>query len=290
MSGEYLVLKGAKALAVPVKFGQYLNVNPAEGDSIRWIAKDYKVKVWFEVQFALYSLDILNSTDSRKAEWLRKILVEAGAGQKISHAINVETKLDFPNDWGLGSSSTLISLVAEWMDENPLDLHFKVSKGSGYDVAVAKAKSAILFSRQGNGVKQEKVDWNPPFRDNVFFVHLNKKQNSDDQIVEFENVSKNIDESVCNQFSEISEAIFKCEELNRFNQLIALHEAQLSEILNRKTVKELYFSDYTAGEIKSLGAWGGDFILVTGDDNDMKYFLKKDFTTILSWNEMVFHG
>ncbi|MFN3917750.1 MAG: GYDIA family GHMP kinase [Flavobacteriales bacterium] len=290
ISGEYLVLKGAQALAIPVKFGQHLIVNSKEGDSIHWKAKDYKGRVWFEAQYLLSSLDILSSTDIEKAKKLRKILLESGVNLKITNAVEVETKLDFPNDWGLGSSSTLITLVAQWMSENPLDLHFKVSTGSGYDVAVAKEKSAILYSKHNNKVDVEKNNWQPPFRKKLFFIHLNKKQNSDNQVANFSSISNQISEETYREFSDITKNMLNCTELSEFNQLIVLHESKLSKILNRQTIKEQYFSDYTDGEIKSLGAWGGDFVLATGEDTSMKYFLKKNYMTIFSWDEMVFHA
>ena len=51
-------------------------------------------------------------------------------------------------------------------------------------------------------------------------------------------------------------------------------------------VKEIYFSDYS-GEIKSLGAWGGDFILAAGPINTKKYFEEKGYKTIFSYKDML---
>ena len=48
---------------------------------------------------------------------------------------------------------------------------------------------------------------------------------------------------------------------------------------------EKFFKDYS-GEIKSLGAWGGDFILAAGPSSSIEYFQNKGFKTILSYNEM----
>ncbi len=60
----------------------------------------------------------------------------------------MNTHLDFPRDWGLGSSSTLINNVAQWAQVDPFDLHFKVSNGSGYDIACANEDSPIVYSTQ----------------------------------------------------------------------------------------------------------------------------------------------
>jgi hypothetical protein len=50
-------------------------------------------------------------------------------------------------------------------------------------------------------------------------------------------------------------------------------------------VKEVLFSDFP-GSIKSLGAWGGDFILVTKAGDTVKYFERMGYTTIIPWKEM----
>ena len=38
-----------------------------------------------------------------------------------------------------------------------------------------------------------------------------------------------------------------------------------------KRIKENAFSDYF-GQVKSLGAWGGDFVLVTGNEDTPSIF------------------
>ena len=60
----------------------------------------------------------------------------------------------------------------------------------------------------------------------------------------------------------------------------------MSLILEMQTVKEASFPDFT-GTIKSLGAWGGDFVLVVSDSNPKSYFASKGFTTLLSYQEMI---
>ena len=64
------------------------------------------------------------------------------------------------------------------------------------------------------------------------------------------------------------------------------HEEILSELLNLKTAKETYFSDYPK-MVKSLGAWGGDFVMVSGNLNDMEYFKSKGYEVILPYEEMI---
>jgi hypothetical protein len=68
--------------------------------------------------------------------------------------------------------------------------------------------------------------------------------------------------------------------------LIFEHEKVLSIQLKKKMVKEIFFDDYE-GEIKSLGAWGGDFIMAAGPKNSKKYFNEKGFKTVFSFNDML---
>ena len=60
----------------------------------------------------------------------------------------------------------------------------------------------------------------------------------------------------------------------------------ISNIIKQKSVKESFFKDFE-GSIKSLGAWGGDFILVTSKDNPTDYFKSKGFETIIPYHEMI---
>ena len=74
--------------------------------------------------------------------------------------------------------------------------------------------------------------------------------------------------------------------LSEFRNLIEEHEQIISSIIQLRPVKERLFSDYD-GAIKSLGAWGGDFVLATGNQNSIDYFTKKGYSTILSYSDMV---
>ena len=59
----------------------------------------------------------------------------------------------------------------------------------------------------------------------------------------------------------------------------------MSKSINKKQVKLKYFKDYN-GEIKSLGAWGGDFILAAGPCNSKEYFNNKGYETVFNFNEI----
>ena len=64
LTGEYLVLDGAKALAIPTKFGQSLEVNSNSSKNIAWKSFDHQGKVWFENTFSFDAKKHLSSDDS----------------------------------------------------------------------------------------------------------------------------------------------------------------------------------------------------------------------------------
>ena len=76
--------------------------------------------------------------------------------------------------------------------------------------------------------------------------------------------------------------------MSTFENLLVEHENLMSHVLQRDTIKESLFQMYAGGVIKSLGAWGGDFVMVTAKTpEDLNYFKEKGFKTILPWNEMI---
>ena len=53
-------------------------------------------------------------------------------------------------------------------------------------------------------------------------------------------------------------------------------------------IQKSTFGDYNKGIIKSLGSWGGDFILVTGEKEDLGYFRDKGYNTIYDLEDLVY--
>ena len=209
------------------------------------------------------------------------------------------TKLTFPQNWGLGSSSTLISLLAQYANVNPYELLEKTFGGSGYDIACETAKRAstyqlvhspqsIVDSTKSIDRRPLTVDFNPTFSNQLYFVHLNQKQNSRDGIKHYRNLT--IDKSeIIEQISELTQKIIHANELDEFCYYLEVHENIISKALNLQKVKDIYFQDFP-GTIKSLGAWGGDFVLVASDESPetiTRYFREKGFPTILSYNAII---
>ncbi len=289
ITGEYAVLDGAKALAIPTRYGQSLTVKEIDSKIISWRSLDEKDEVWFDAEYNLESMNEISSSNREISKTLLNILNEARRLNpnflKDGSGFAIETKLTFPRDWGLGTSSTLISNIAQWANVNPYQLLENTFGGSGYDIACAQHKTPILYQLEKSIPTVQEVNFDPSFKDRLFFVHLNKKQNSREGITQFRQLKFNTGELV-NIIENITSKMVSSRDLATFETLLDQHESVISEILKTPTIKKSHFHDY-AGSIKSLGAWGGDFILVTGDRSSMEYFRQKGYTTIIPFTELV---
>ena len=309
LTGEYLVLKGATALALPLKKGQSLDVEILDGNEglIHWDAF-YKSTVngqqsmvnsqthWFSAVLNKNDFSIKSTDDKEKAERLSDILSKAkslnGEIFTDSHDYSFRTLLDFDPQWGLGSSSTLINNVAEWAEINPYKLLDCTFQGSGYDIACAKSNHPIFFRVMTNDPQSisqniEPANFNPAFKDNLYFVYQGHKQSSAREIKAFLSKEKNF-ESEIKSISEISKALPNIQTLRDFCYFIKVHEEITAKCLEQKRLKK-YFSNFE-GEIKSLGAWGGDFFLVAtewDEENVKKYFDSKDLNIVFKYNDIV---
>lgn len=297
ITGEYLVLDGAKSLAIPTKFGQDLLVDKIKERQLIWGSFTNTGECWFEAVFDLPKLRLVSCTfNSDKegsaefiAETLLEILEEARALNpeflKSENGFLVKTMLTFPRNWGLGSSSTLINSIASWAKVDAFKLLWNSFKGSGYDVACAQNNSPIFYQIKNSKPTIEPVDFNPSCKENLFFVYLNQKQDSKDGIAKFRESGNHYQQEI-NDISILSDAFLQANSMDDFNKLIVEHEKIISSIIKLKPVKEALFPNYF-GAIKSLGAWGGDFVMVTGNENTPHYFKNKGFETIISYSEMI---
>ena len=156
--------------------------------------------------------------------------------------------------------------------------------GSGYDIACAQHNKPIAYQLQNGKTLVKEVYFNPSFKQQLYFVYLNKKQNSREGIAQYKlNKPK---ELIINEISKISHKLINSKSLSEFESLMTLHEDYISQIIQQKPVKELLFNDFN-GCIKSLGAWGGDFILVSSLENPSVYFKNKGFNTIIPFSDMI---
>ena len=294
LTAEYVVLDGAKALALPTTLGQSLNVETIEGSKIIWNSLDENGKLWYEETFDILNEGvILTSATNQKDNSISIRLIQIlSAAKKLNphflsatQRFKVTTKLDFPREWGLGTSSTLINNIAQWANVDPYQLLKLTFGGSGYDIACAQHNSPITYQLKNDTPEVFTVDFNPECKAHLYFVYLNKKQDSRTGIAHYKNNMFDLSNTI-NSINAITEAMLSCTSLDEFERLIQQHETIISKVTNQTKVKDLLFSDFN-GSIKSLGAWGGDFILVASKENPKAYFESKGYTTILNYSDII---
>jgi len=286
---EYAVIDGACALAVPTKLGQSMTVIRNNEPGIHWIAKDVDGKIWYEDHFEIQDYHPTKQTNETTYR-LQQILL-AASEINTDFLVNttgfvVETQLDFSKDWGLGSSSTLINNVAQWANVNPFYIQNNVFGGSGYDIACAQKYNPITYQLIDEEPKVKDVAFNPSFHEHLFFVYTNYKQNSRTSI---KSNYGGVSNQTLNTLNALTKKFLKTQKASEFQTLMLAHENIISKLIGLQPVQQTKFSDYE-GVVKSLGAWGGDFVLACGPKNSKAYFSAKGYAVCIPYHELISRG
>lgn len=297
ITGEYLVMKGALALAVPTTMGQSMTVEATTGKGpagqalIAWNSY-YRDSCWFEASFTLPGLETLAASDPARGAYVRRLLYEAAqlkpAWWQEGASYRIRNILDFSPDWGLGSSSSLISNVAQCFSLDPYALFSRMHRGSAYDIACARASGPLWYRLVLGGPVTQAVSFDPPFHSRLLFIYSGQKQDTEASVSSFlEKIS--IAPADTARITTISRELPGVKEQKAFNALLDEHETIMSRVLGLPKLKDSRFADFP-GSIKSLGAWGGDFFLASGsvDMEEIKaYFRQKGYPVGFSWKELV---
>jgi mevalonate kinase len=289
LTGEYAVLDGAKSLAFPTKYGQALTVQPSITHTSEWVSYLADKTVWNRLGFT--KDDIVNaqngtSFSSRLLSILKCIYLERQ--ELFSHALKFSTHLEFDKNWGLGSSSTLINNLSLWAELDSYRLLSQTFGGSGYDIAAANSKTPIIFQKEKDFNKVIEVEFSNNLKPYIYFVYLNQKQNSREGIRHYKSLNRHDKKEIIDEISLITEKVLLTENVEEFEILMKTHEQLVSRLTQQTPVQDLKFSDYNQGIVKSLGAWGGDFVLVTAKDKEhLDYFSKKGYNTIFRFSDLI---
>lgn len=292
LTAEYLVLDGATALGLPTKLGQELLVSTSsKHQSIRWKSLLHNQETWLDCLIQWNANLEFFCEDS--SDEVKKLLSIFGFIAKLKPNLFSSEKgysftstLQFPKNWGLGSSSTLINNLAQWANIDAFALQNFAFGGSGYDIACAQQDSPILFKKTNAHNEITPAVFNPVFKEELFFVYLNQKQNSRDAIQHYRNQSPENVQLAIARVDEITQQLLKVSKIEDFEALLRSHEKIIASMLGQFPIQKRVFSDFNRS-IKSLGAWGGDFILATGGISEKNYFTQKGYTTIVDFEDMM---
>jgi mevalonate kinase len=287
LTGEYTVMKGAKALSLPVEYGQTMLVKPVKKDYTEW--KTY-LKNRSLMLYLRMTPDLEKVIEQKPAEAGNEIIHILRVLKKMNphlfkRAYQIETRFEFDIHLGLGASSTLIANLSKWAQVNPFSLLDATFNGSGVDVVTSLSGKPLVFQRTGFGREWQFVDFKPPFGKNLFFVYLNKKQPTIKAVQKFKNMD--FKPGLKEEISRITEEILQVKDLSHFNELIEKHDELTGKAIRQRPVKKRLFPDFPGG-MKSLGAWGGDLILVTGNYKQIEnYFKEKGYPVIFKYNDLI---
>lgn len=373
LTAEYVVMQGALALACPTRRGQSMYLAPYQPARIQWKAFTPRGEVWLEAEWTWMDVRqdaiepgnplkkpagfkplnevALNNKSSgaavnRLETWLTHALFisyqtnpehfREQSDRVKSEGISVETYLEFEREWGLGSSSTLISLIAQWWGCQPMVLHAATQGGSGYDQACATAGGPIFYQLMGEEVKyssgqllqsNEDADsddgfkskhnltdfqathhihrsneattpplyhpiiqsaaFQPSFHEHLLFVYTGKKQSTDHSIRQFW-MRSDSNENMILEISECTRQLATATDLKTFMEIMYSHEQIMSGLLGEVAVQTTMFSSFP-GQTKSLGAWGGDFILAATSEPELarKYLSDSGFPICFAFHELL---
>lgn len=295
LSGEYLILDGALGVGLPCTLGQSLTVEIQTGSGlISWESRTKDGNAWHTVQFQYNAskLDLIQSTNADFGQRLKQVLevclLESTYTLESTKDYCFKTQLEFDANWGLGSSSTFIANITQFFQVDPYHILEQSFGGSGYDLAAATAKTPFFFQRNEAGIFVEEKSFEPDFLDELFFVYLNQKQDSRAGIKHYQSL-KPLPVGLLKSISDISKAIVQATNQAEFCDLLDEHESQMADFLGLSKVKDEYFSDFQ-GTVKSLGAWGGDFVLASssaGFEYLKSYFETKGYPIILPYKTII---
>ncbi len=293
LCGEYVVLDGAKAVALPTKLGQSLEISEGSGMDIFWKSFDPEGKNWFEAKYDLFNLDVMKTTDEDKASYLKTLLencirLNSDFLSKWKK-YRVSAYLGFNPAWGLGSSSTLISCLAQWAQVDPYDLLQNSFGGSGYDIACASSNEPIMYQLKDSKPEISRCQFDPSFKDELYFVYSGQKQDTQEGIAYYRQVAASAKKDL-GKFDELAETICKSKTLDDFEGAVDEHDKRLSSLLKMPRLADKAELKDFWGQVKPLGAWGGDFFLATsrqGKEETESFFQSKGFDQIFAYEDLI---
>lgn len=284
LTGEYAIMYGAEGLALPLNRFQEMHVvkKKEQQPQLHWKAYDIN-GLWFDALWQLPYLTPVRTSDAEKSNHVVKIIkairdenplfLMDGFSYVTTHFCN------FNIYWGLGSSATLLVNLCRWAGVDPFRIYFKLYRGSGYDIASAISPTPLLYSVHNNQPRVQPVAYQPPFIDQMLLIYSGRKRNTIEAI---ERTSV-FDTKIIEHISQLTRSFIEVNNVSDCMRLVEEHETLIAQQIGEQPIKAKLFADFP-GQIKSLGAWGGDFWLAISEMQPEKvttYFNSKGFQTVL---------
>ncbi|MGC8825210.1 MAG: GYDIA family GHMP kinase [Bacteroidales bacterium] len=290
LTGEYAIMFGALGLAIPLNRFQETQIAKKRELHSHLYWKAYDINgLWFEAQWQLPEFALQATTDTEKSTFVLNLL-QAIRGENPLFLIDgfsyVATHFcNFNIHWGLGSSATLLVNLCRWARVDPFRVYFKLFKGSGYDIAAVQTNTPILYAMHNQIPTLEPIVFNPPFIEQMILIYSGKKQHTQDAITKI----NTFDNKAIERISQLTRIFVKATDIKECNKIIEEHEAIIGQQIGEQPVKAKYFADFP-GQIKSLGAWGGDFWLAVSEmqqNEAVAYFKHKGYQTVYPLKEFL---
>ncbi len=268
-----------------------MKVVPQNKPTLIWEAF-YPEGSWFTGEFILPSLEIKRASDQDFARRLVNILnitKQLNPRFLSETGFRVTTRLDFNPEYGFGSSSTFIVNLARWAKIDAFKLQKLTFKGSGYDIACGLEAKPIVYKLLHNKPTYYPVDFDPPFAENLYFVYLGQKRRSLEAIAAFKK-NASFTSSQIDAITSITHKIMDTTSLTAFEELMNEHESVMETILQTAKTGSRIFPWYKDGVVKSLGAWGGDFVLFTSKKQPKEFreeMFKHDVKVLFQYKNLI---
>jgi len=281
LTGEYAITQSALGIAMPTSFGQHLSLESYDGpEHVLWEALDHKNRQWFTAGFD-HEGQILHTSSAAMADKLQGFLTPVRLSKNWNTPVRVQTKVDFPRLWGLGTSSTLCSLLSQWAEVDALSYR-GLHGGSGYDLACAQATGAISYALKDGKPEVDSVQL-PQAMESVVFVYRGAKQQTDSSLKLVGR--KPFSTAQCEEISHLSEAFLIANSVDELEDIIEQHECLIASHLGLERAIEGPFKGIH-GQVKSLGGWGGDFVMLTRFEENRQWLETNGFATIIPYESM----
>jgi hypothetical protein len=129
----------------------------------------------------------------------------------------------------------------------------------------------------------------PLFHEKIFFVYQGNKKDSAEGINQYHSRNSVLDTATIEKASSITAKMLKACTLADFEACMVEHEGLISNLIGLPTLKQRIFNDLP-GEVKSLGAWGGDFCMLSWNRDPKlisSYLKSKGLETWFNFNDIV---